>query len=161
MVDFYVYLCDKCLDDVPEDHPRWSDPDNDYHLCWDCAYLKRKITEDEWLKFCGVYSKESYIAVSPQQTVHGCLGIPPEIHPSYDARQHFQTLSNDDHFRAKVYNKNNGKCVGCGSTENLEIDHIKPIARGGNNDMDNLQPLCKSCNAQKSTKTQAEWEEEN
>ena len=31
----------------------------------------------------------------------------------------------------------------------LEIDHIHPLARGGTNKLDNLQVLCRSCNARK------------
>lgn len=41
-------------------------------------------------------------------------------------------------------------CANCGSTDNLQIDHIKPIARGGTNNFDNLQILCRSCNCRKS-----------
>jgi len=42
-----------------------------------------------------------------------------------------------------------GKCAYCGATENLEIDHIRPISMGGTNTIDNVQPLCRSCNASK------------
>lgn len=31
------------------------------------------------------------------------------------------------------------------TTEAEEIDHIKPLAIGGSNDVENLRPLCKSC----------------
>jgi len=41
------------------------------------------------------------------------------------------------------------RCKFCGSTENLEIDHIKPLSRGGSNDLVNLQILCKPCNRKK------------
>ena len=43
----------------------------------------------------------------------------------------------------------NCKCVKCGSTEKLQIDHIIPLASGGTNDEDNLQALCKLCHFEK------------
>lgn len=38
------------------------------------------------------------------------------------------------------------KCVKCGSTHNLEFDHIKPFALGGETSRDNLRLLCRNCN---------------
>jgi 5-methylcytosine-specific restriction endonuclease McrA len=38
-------------------------------------------------------------------------------------------------------------CRICGRPDDIEIDHIVPMARGGSNDVDNLQPLCRVCNA--------------
>lgn len=40
-------------------------------------------------------------------------------------------------------------CKKCSSTENMTIDHIVPIAKGGKNELSNLQLLCKSCNSRK------------
>ena len=45
-----------------------------------------------------------------------------------------------------------GRCEACGisSLERaLQVDHIVPRARGGSNDIANLQALCTTCNAQK------------
>ena len=44
-------------------------------------------------------------------------------------------------------------CVLCGSNENLEIDHITPVSKGGTAEHDNLQVLCRSCNRSKRTQT--------
>ena len=46
------------------------------------------------------------------------------------------------------------KCVNCESMENLTIDHIQPVSRGGSDDFSNLQILCKPCNSSKG----ARWE---
>lgn len=48
-------------------------------------------------------------------------------------------------------------CWICLSTENLSVDHIIPVTRGGTNDISNLTTLCKSCNSSKGNKTYTEW----
>jgi len=40
-----------------------------------------------------------------------------------------------------------GRCLQCGSTDNLTVDHIVPKAAGGTNDPSNLRTLCGSCNS--------------
>ncbi len=52
--------------------------------------------------------------------------------------------------RFAIYAKDGHRCRQCGSTDNLEIDHIFPISKGGKSTYDNLQTLCHRCNAQKS-----------
>ncbi|WP_017300216.1 HNH endonuclease [Nodosilinea nodulosa] len=41
-----------------------------------------------------------------------------------------------------VFARCEGKCTICGSSENLEIHHIIPIAEGGDSGIDNLQVVC-------------------
>lgn len=44
-------------------------------------------------------------------------------------------------------------CLSCGATENIQPDHVVPLARGGSNDIANLQPLCATCNQRKGANT--------
>jgi hypothetical protein len=45
------------------------------------------------------------------------------------------------------------QCLNCGSTDELEIDHVIARARGGPDVFLNLQILCRPCNADKGIKT--------
>ncbi|MBM4294140.1 MAG: HNH endonuclease [Deltaproteobacteria bacterium] len=54
--------------------------------------------------------------------------------------------------RAEVWRRDQGCCVNCGSKENLQFDHIIPIAKGGATSPQNLQLLCKGCNLAKGIK---------
>ena len=57
--------------------------------------------------------------------------------------------------RLKVLDRDNFRCMFCGRSPatdlgvKLHIDHIVPLAKGGNNDMCNLQILCEKCNKKK------------
>lgn len=43
-------------------------------------------------------------------------------------------------------------CLCCGATIDITVDHIKPLSKGGNNSILNIQYLCRSCNSIKGTK---------
>ena len=58
--------------------------------------------------------------------------------------------------RKYVFQRDKYQCQSCGKANeetNLTIDHIIPLARGGQNDISNLQTLCFTCNLQKTDKT--------
>lgn len=53
--------------------------------------------------------------------------------------------------RFSIYERDGYRCRKCGRrSNNLEIDHIFPISKGGKSEYSNLQTLCHNCNAKKS-----------
>lgn len=44
-------------------------------------------------------------------------------------------------------------CLCCGKPKQLEPDHVVPLFKGGTDFLWNIQPLCKTCNASKGTKS--------
>lgn len=52
-----------------------------------------------------------------------------------------------------VTERDGNKCVYCGSSDNLCIDHVLPIAKGGDDSIQNLVCACKACNSGKAGRT--------
>ncbi len=60
--------------------------------------------------------------------------------------------------RFEILKRDDYRCQMCGVTAKdgatLEIDHIHPVSKGGTNEPDNLQVLCRDCNAGKGAQCQ-------
>ena len=54
--------------------------------------------------------------------------------------------------RSEVWRRDGGRCVQCGSKQNLQFDHIIPVSHGGATTVANLQLLCQPCNGSKGKK---------
>jgi hypothetical protein len=54
--------------------------------------------------------------------------------------------------RTAIYRRDGNACRWCGSSEQLTLDHVIPQAAGGSDATDNLQTLCRSCNASKGSR---------
>lgn len=55
--------------------------------------------------------------------------------------------------RLSVFERDGNRCLKCGAEEGLSLDHIQPLAKGGDNSTENLQTLCTSCNSAKGDTT--------
>ena len=130
-LDISIYKCDISGEVFPESSG-WYGNDN--------IHISEKGMEyliEGWIKqhenTCGLPFVISYLEKRLLQKIKPDRYIPKEL-------------------RNEVLKKYKNKCVLCGSTERLEIDHIKPIKLKGVSELNNLQVLCKNCNIKKGAK---------
>lgn len=153
----------------------------DWAFCQDCGGPKQKlvlvvlaILSDEYgnvfietrdLQRYTELSKRSLRAAVNSLRKQGYLAktgsvywlVDPETPPSKRKQRH--PLYVKAEIRNAVYERDGRQCIACGSTQNLQIDHIVPQSRGGCHDIENLQTLCGTCNLEKGDRTQDEWEQ--
>ena len=79
-------------------------------------------------------------------------GISENLIKEADNRTKKRSRKISQKVKDEVWNRDNGKCVECGSNEDLEFDHIIPHSKGGANTYRNIQLLCEPCNRSKSAK---------
>lgn len=103
--------------------------DYDRNLKNKVTYFNRKFQAFSINVLCGFYSPE--VSMPHEQTVR---------EPITEA------------IRSEVWRRDCGKCVKCGSKQNLEFDHIIPVSKGGATSVRNIQLLCKPCNLTKGAK---------
>lgn len=81
----------------------------------------------------------------------------PEISQACTENRRANKLKSGGKITAKewrdVLKKYNHICLDCGRTDvRLTQDHVVPLSMGGTHTIDNIQPLCGSCNSKKNTK---------
>lgn len=92
----------------------------------DAGLARREQLPDGDLYQLGIYHYQRWVAAS----VRNAAPVPAAM-------------------RRAVLERDRHRCVKCGSTEGLQIDHIYPRWLGGLNVLANLQTLCAVCNMAK------------
>ncbi|MFN8669451.1 MAG: DEAD/DEAH box helicase family protein [Gemmatimonadaceae bacterium] len=81
--------------------------------------------------------------------VHGGSSAPPSLESIIAPPTMLPDAEPSTAVKQEVMRRDGAYCRCCGSTERLQIDHIRSVYRGGSNDPDNLQVLCAVCNHDK------------
>jgi len=115
---------------------------NEYHKALNCLSLMREdkiIDGNEYYILREVFKHQH----SNHDKIKELIRKSPRIHA--------QRFINKKNIRNFIFERDNNKCLCCGTSKLLTIDHIHPIYYGGKNKISNLQTLCKSCNSRKGT----------
>ena len=78
------------------------------------------------------------------------LTFAPEPTEAQIRRNMANRFIGDPSVRSVIFIAADHKCQACGSDQNLSVDHIIPVSKGGGDEMDNLQCLCLPCNRSRS-----------
>lgn len=178
-VKFYSKACVAChevklLDDF-YGHPKMADKRQS--ICKACSYKRHKA----WCEANRARKNEYQRAYRQRypEKVRAQLDAWLKAHPEYeparyakryaDPKQRVRMLAaNKLHRFRKRANGGRGvtvdqmldllskPCAYCGA-EATEIDHVLPVSRGGEHDINNVAPACRSCNASKGARTPEEW----
>ncbi len=112
-----------------------------YELALKYLSLMRKdkeISFDDWLSMSRIFKHYYKNSIKIAEL--------DRLQPRFIA-QKFIGKKNIRHF---IFKRDGYCCLKCYSPENLTLDHISPVSKGGENKIQNLQTLCKSCNSRKS-----------
>ena len=123
-----------------------------FMLTWETGTTAQTIEAvdelKEWLGY--------YLNVNPQEKsdLQHTAQVPPDTETaprrlayrdSWDRME--PTLKR--YLTTQVLARDGFACRHCHTADNLTVDHITPLIKGGTNDLDNLQTLCRSCNSRK------------
>lgn len=87
-----------------------------------------------------------YVIEELKKRVDGLRGPRPERPPLYTKKSIGSGL------RRRVFERDEYRCVECGSWIELTVDHVIPESKGGPTTFENLQTMCRTCNLKKGTK---------
>lgn len=80
----------------------------------------------------------------------------PTKRSAKDQRRRARKVGNGGNYTAKEWEDlcelYDYRCLACGEQKPLTVDHVVPLSKGGTNDIDNIQPLCRNCNSIKHDK---------
>jgi 5-methylcytosine-specific restriction endonuclease McrA len=136
----------------------------EYHRKWHAANRKKEnarqkkyyeANREKEIKRCSEYKSKHRLETN---ILHRkWMDNNPYKNAEYGNRRRTTIKKNGGDFTSLEWSalcdKYNNACLCCGATDKkLVVDHVLPISLGGRNSIDNLQPLCTSCNARKHAK---------
>ncbi len=85
----------------------------------------------------------------------------PEKCAAHEQNRRARKAGNGGSFTAKEWKvlcrKYDNKCLCCGKKKKLTADHVVPLSKGGTSNIENIQPLCGTCNSRKGNRSSADY----
>jgi hypothetical protein len=107
----------------------------------------RIIVNRKWIMSC--FISDGFIGFDRKQEL---LAIPEDVLDYLQFGRVIKSRYIPSKIKSKLFERDGGICQECGDPYDIEIDHIKPVSKGGTSTLNNLQLLCKPCNRKKRDK---------
>jgi len=137
-----------------ENHPQWKGGKDRFPECKHCG-VKTSSMKSICCKKCKGLDK----AGENHPMWKGGVSDTKEYIAHYSRLDKYRRRNADGQYSFDEWQKLKEKylymCLCCKRQEpfiKLTVDHIIPISTGGKNTIDNIQPLCRSCNSRKNVK---------
>ncbi len=155
LVPYDIYECEECGKVVEESHPKTVTEDGVF--CWDCSFIKGLISDQEYMKCCGVYLSGMRAAVHDGKIY---VVTRNRKFPWEKSKKRQRTDPNYIRWRKDVFERDGYKCQICGKVGGtLNAHHIKPFATNEELrfDIDNGVTLCEKCHKEVHKRRDEEW----
>lgn len=132
------YRCPYCVCAFQAPYQRPGDPDDSQPRCPVCLHQ----LSDRAIRQAIRLASKTFSDVTDRWDRQAGVLI-PKRNPG---RRSFKTQSRLNRKRQRIYERDGHRCVECGTSERLTLDHIIPRSKGGTDSDDNLQTMCEPCN---------------
>ena len=131
-------------------HKRARQPQHLTPTVRDLPYLMQNKEEEKYLRrICPICGGLEYWGYSYEHM--DCINEETRrnhvVTPLERARKRFDKKRN--RIFKQLIERDGKYCAHCGRTDDLTVDHIIPISNNGDDELDNLQILCRACNSSK------------
>ncbi|MCP4139989.1 MAG: HNH endonuclease [Chloroflexi bacterium] len=172
--------CNKCgkYREIGEFHKKSKSKDGLHSYCKSCASAYNKAYKNKYREKEKAYKKEyrkenkekinayhkEWSKANPEKRAaykKEWRKANPEKRAAYDQKRRARKAGNGGSFTAQEWRdlceKYDSKCLCCKKKKKLTADHVVPISKGGTSNIENIQPLCKSCNSRKGNRRSTDY----